>query len=535
MLWRNASHVAIQIGPSCLRVAIVAGGRVLRSDAADLPDDLAGGAWEQNLEPLAEPLAEALGRLGRARRRPAIVLHHQDAPAEIVTSDKTAFSQLAEPFMIAHGLDYPTDAAGVRAVGRAGASGRASLVFADAEPRLAKIAAFLERCNCRCIGVVNARALALARASERASVLSREADAPVGVAFLDEFQSGVAIAEGGVLLAAEATAFGWHHLADAMVPENTRPADRPMLRNQFRAHLFECGAPGTASAQADLGDRIGRPARLLAEPVAQRYAELFKNVLGASGEQGPMPVHLDGSGAALAGLGEYLGVPRGCEVEVVPDAVAFDPAEPGGQGSMLAIASRRHRELGLLTASEESKRQVWRARVACFAGASVAAGLCSLYADRLDARALAYAGELHELAPELAKLEHRSTLLDRAAQYTGEINEMRRLLDAQTSTRFSWAGLLEELGGRTPGAVRYTSVRTGETPGEAIAEGVLVHPDRGRLGLAGLVEGFNNGLSPLIASAEIEIDHSADDGIIRFAMRLRKHTLGSLAMAEGDR
>lgn len=535
MLWRNASHVAIQIGPSCLRVGIAAGGRMLRSDSADLPDDLAKAAWEQGLAPLAEPLTEALGRLGRARRRPAILLHHQQAPAEIVTSDQTAFSTLAEPFMAEHGLDYLTDAAGVRAVGRAGASGRASLVFADAESRLAEIVEFLNACNCRCVGVVGVRALALRQASTRASTLSREADAPVGVAFLDEFQTAIAIAKGGVVLSADTAPFGWHDIVDAMVPENTRPADRPMLRNQLRAHLFDCGAPGAASAIADLGDRIGRPARRLAEPIASRYAELVARVLETSGEPGPMPVYLDGSGAALAGLAEYLSLATGSEVEVVPEAVAFDPAEPGGEGSTLATASKLHRDLGLLTASQESRRQLRQARVACFAGACVAAGFSAVYAHQLDTQSLAYATQLHDLSPELARLEHRSAMLDRAADLTAEIVEMRRLLDEQTAGRVSWAGLLQELGKRTPGAARFTSIRSGDTAGEAIAEGVLVHIDRGRLGIAGLAEGLNAGLSPLIASAELELDAPGDDGVVRFAMRLQLNTLGSLAMAEGDR
>lgn len=534
MLWRTASHAAIQIGPSCLRVAIVAGGRMLRSDSSDLPTDLALGAWEQALEPLDTPLREALDRLGVRGNRPAIVLHHRDAPAEIRTSDRSDFETLARQLMDERDLDFLTDGAGVRPVGRAGPQGRASLVHADAEARLSEIRAWLGRCGCRCVGVVGARSLALARVARRASEVSATAAVPVGVALLDEFQTAFAIARDGVVLGAEAAPFGWHDLADAMLPENTRDGDRPMLLNQMRAHLFECGAPGSASVLADLGERIGRSARSLAEPVAEKYAQFIAQTMEACGCRGGLTVHIDGSGAALAGLADYLKLPSGSEIEVCPQAAAFDPADPAGKGSLLASASKLHRELGLLPAEAETRRAIVRARIASATGACIAVGICGLYANHADRQALAMTEEMHASAPELARLEQRSVLRDRAAEIAAEIVQMRARLDQLTEGRVSWAGLLHELALQTPAGVRLVWIRSADEPGVAIASGVLSDPDSG----ANELEAFADGLSrsPLIASAVLEAGPEAGDhGVRWFGLRIGLAPLGSVALAEEAR
>lgn len=395
MLGSHSATAVVEVSPSRIEVSVVRGRRVVASAWRRIDDPEFESGWPRSLSGHSTTLADLVREVGCEGSRAVALLTAPRVAGTLASCPSSSSETEAEgAALLAVGAvaDFPVDrepcaVRRVHADASSGAGASRNAHFLSAAMRsddVEAVARFIKSAGLRFAGAAPVGAVAMLAALKGAASLGRRAGDRSAVLWIGEHGSALAAVVDGAVKFVRPVALGVESLVEALQQQPLRSRDESIeVRLDRPAARALLGAAGVPAPDAPLHGHegvqglTGAAVLPIIQPALQRIAIETRQSLRfglAESERSSVRLRIDGPGACVPGLGEWIA--NQCGLGLVDAPVERGRLDSSAHsGAIAAFAAHADLVPLLVPARMAARRAHGRARVALAAGVALAGAL----------------------------------------------------------------------------------------------------------------------------------------------------------------
>lgn len=517
--------ILISLSPTSLRVGVVHGGEVVRSERVCIATSMEE-TWVTGLRSLDDALRETLQTLHVKPGTPAAILYYSPrSVAEVfqVPASGTAAQQAVklyltqnlpnsgEGWLTQHQLisDDSKESSHTQAP-TPGTQSRqtTALTYADSSQDADTLALFIRRSGLDVSGVMPAKAALLRNALQNPP--ERDEDRPNVFLHVGEHAMTLTAWKGNKLLLARQAEVGYSLLVDAVLRAAASALKSDACTREFAIRtLFSSGLPLPGEM---IDNSLGLSADTVLpsiQPAMQRYVIEVRQTLRfgmLESDVSRARVILTGPGAAIPTFAEMLS--DMLEIDIQRDENLGNGTSDELVGNLVIAKWLLGSSGWILPPSVQVARTSRQTLQAVRYGAVAAAALLAVLAGRAYSGAGSLKSAIAELQPKASEIDTRLAARAQATKSAQSMEQINSLISAGLGTRTDWRAVLASLSSLMPSGMELEEVTGDYTSAEVMGSPAMLlrglAPEVGANGASPtseFIEALTN--SPLVLSARV--------------------------------